>query len=180
MTFLVSPVAIAAESPLEVKGFPLGGSRAALVDRFKLLTCVGDFCGYSLTTCDIEKTRSCGTLHSDLMIGDIPVNWEAHIDNDRVVTIALITGEANFNLLVAALRQKYGKPTTDAVARVQNPFGASFEDRVVVWKRHDGEVQAVRRFGKLTLSAVVFNTLDAQQSARKAADKKTKKAAAGL
>ena len=91
-------------APLEVKGFPLGGTKAQLLERFPFLECHGDSCDYTLTTCDIEKNRRCDGLADDYRAGDIPITWLATVRDDRVTQIAFVVGAMNFDELVLACR----------------------------------------------------------------------------
>ena len=117
-----------------------------------------------------------------MKIGSIPINWMVRLADggrqgnpDRT-----ITNSGNFAAFVAAVTIKYGKPTTVNVAKVQNGFGAVFDDATARWKRRDGEVAVYRRFANVNDSVVVYSSPVAVAEDAARSTERAKKGAAGL
>lgn len=161
--------AFAQQPRLEIKGVPLGLAPDAYSPRpfFKPLQCAGDHC----------------RMPPDSIMGFGPAvveNADVELIDGKVESITMRITEAAFEPLVAAITEKYGKPTQDVDIPVQNRLGATFHDRRVTWKLVDGTIFVSQRNGDVGHGAVsLFSNKSTAAFAARQADK-PKRDAKGL
>ncbi len=170
---------VAAQPPLEFKGVPIGATKAELLATLPGFKCNGQFCFWFL---QLEPDRVCKPL-SDMSDRNRKCREQAiltsrfgpgatkdytvRIVEDRVASVAITIYETSFDITVAALTEKYGRPTVDETSTVQNRAGATFDNRRVAWKRPDGAIIAQQRSTSVDESVVHMTTHAAADVAAK-------------
>lgn len=84
--------------------------------------------------------------------------WFTELDGKIEDLRATFTSES-FPAVVAALREKYGIPTSTQTDQIKSKAGAAFSSDVVRWQLADGEIVVQQRSGRIdTMSLAIATT----------------------
>ncbi len=75
----------------------------------------------------------------------------------KLETISLTFDEKHFSQVAAALVEKYGQGNSRSET-LQNRMGATFENRILSWRRGQATLEAKRYSGKLDASGVMYRS----------------------
>lgn len=75
----------------------------------------------------------------------------------KLETISIAFDEKHFSQVAAALSEKYGQGTLTSET-VQNRMGATFENRILSWRRGQATLEAKRYSGKIDTSSVMYRS----------------------
>lgn len=89
-------------------------------------------------------------------IAGAPASLYLYFFNEKLEAISLKTGERRFFEVVAALTEKYGKPTEESSEVIQNRAGASFDNKKVLWKKGQAVIEARQRAGSVDTCSINF------------------------
>ena len=175
MTFC--SVAAADQPPFEVKGIRLGVASAAdVTERFQLdalhdpsvyvMPCLTESCFIMPETvvrarcahlADMACTRN---MYDDFRFGPvIPKHYSFKFREGKAALIMVSFEHDQFDALVIALTEKYGKPTSSTAEEVQNKMGAKFARHKVNWERPDGLILLEDRTDSdLTAGSLLMST----------------------
>jgi hypothetical protein len=135
------------QSRIEIKGVPLGLDVSAYEAVFPPpgLKCYENTC-----------YKQSG---SNLFYGDAAVTAaKADLIEGKVESIELVIWEGKFAGVAAALAEKFGKPTQDIDAPVQNRLGNTFPNRRITWNLPDGTIVAQQRSGDVESSSITLSS----------------------
>jgi hypothetical protein len=135
---LCASSAFAQSSPLEFKGVSLGATRAELLEKFPAFRCDADMCIATLSVAN--QTNGLEDFG-----GVRPTGYLVNLDGDKVAAVSIIFDSDMYPLLLAALSEKYGKPTSTQIKAVTNHAGAKFKSRSARWVRKDGNASLTER-----------------------------------
>lgn len=68
-------------------------------------------------------------------------------ENGIVQRINFILSSDSFEVVQAALSEKFGKPTTSRKEAMQNGFGAQFQNEIYIWKEKNGNEVNYQKYG---------------------------------
>lgn len=156
---LLSLPALAQSPPLEFKGIPLGLSEAHLLEKHPGFRCndnetLGRSCtfsdkGYRAFCQQVtgEPFRACIKQITELReFGPTnPSMYLAAVRGGVVLRLDILFPSQDFEGVAAALREKYGKPSGAKTEPVTNRMGATFDNRLFEWVRHDGTLRIEQR-----------------------------------
>lgn len=154
--FVAPALAATSAPPLEVQGVPLGASVEQLQQAIPLFRCYGATCTFDPAE---AASARCGPLSSDPAVlgcygrsgSDYAfasvhgAEYVAYLRAGRVGEFRVTFPTAHADEVVSALQQKYGPPSDEREFEAQNQLGARFVNRVVTWRRADGEISVERR-----------------------------------
>jgi hypothetical protein len=188
--------------PIEAKGVQLGSSESELVAKLPETKCYGTGGQKSCLLWPKDRAKArCGDIVFMGKTEDIKANSDCRINAEIELgfgpaaivksyrfefldgTLGSITVNFNtvqFARVVIALTEKYGPPTSDKVGTIQNRAGAKFDNRVVIWERLDGRIEAEERSGTIDDAYVRMNTPAYRSSTTKEFVDKAKDAAKKL
>jgi hypothetical protein len=135
-----------AEGSFDLKGVPLGATEADLVARFPGIQCRESAAATAERICSVLKDSYGGAEASLLfaLIGGKVSNMSARFSSKDFAEVA------------AAMRERFGPPTSEVTDTVTNRAGAQFENETFTWKR-GGEIATARRYsGTLDRASVTF------------------------
>ena len=188
-------VAGAQTPPLEVKGVPLGASMEELKAKLPAFDCAKTSCTLFMT---LYVNKQCPTrmataqspqvwadcvsnVRDPLKFGPANVSYyEASFMDGALGRVFIRIGQIAADQVVIALTEKYGKPTSDSVTSIQNRAGATFDSRVVVWLREDGQIRVEQRYGNVDEGAVIISSKTYDAATSKATVDQAKASAKGL
>lgn len=145
--------------PLDFKGIPLGSSDDALRQKFPELRCnvpmqkaqtesmrsIKEYWERKATEADLVCQRAFADPEPPWPLRDFAGHKAGSVS---FVYLAgkLMMAEATlpafaFRDIVEGLTQKYGPPSTSATEILQNRMGATFQNEIVTWRRHNGEIR---------------------------------------
>lgn len=188
---LVVLITHATAQPLEYKGLRLG-AEAATLDPW--LGVVGMKCEPAGGLCRALPVEDCANLPRHVanraaLFGECMAAMGKKLTFAGVRTSAPYVSVAagavesvttsfqsdDFAEMLAAVVVKYGEPSASTSPKWQNKAGATFDNRVLVWRRADGLITMTLRGAerdRSTLSMVAAGTEEARESAQKTAAKK--------
>ncbi len=138
--------ASAQEGRIDLKSVTLGASEAQVTARFPGITCRDRSVATAERMCTVLK-ETYGGAEASLsfaLIGGKVSNMGARL-NSR-----------DFANVVAAMRERFGSPSSEENETVTNPMGARFDNQVLTWRR-GGEVVVARHYsGSLDRASVTF------------------------
>jgi len=151
-----SAIAAAPTPPLEVQGVPLGATVEQLQQANPLFRCYGATCTFYPAE---AASAQCGTVSSEpAVLGCYArvgseyafasvhgAEYVAYLKGGRVGEFRVMFPTAHADEVVAALEEQYGAPSDDREFETQNQLGARFVNRVVTWRRAEGEIKVERR-----------------------------------
>jgi len=134
----------------EFKGMALGADVAQFEKNRRFLC---------LKPKNASADLACGMRRADgETIAGIPVeSLMLFFTEAKLQTIYITFASKEFDTVVAALQEKYGKvtPLTD---EVQNRMGATFNNETYSWRKSDQVLKAEKYGSKITTSRVTFQT----------------------
>jgi hypothetical protein len=94
-------------------------------------------------TCSIEKAaKTCkedGCLDNFCRIGDVNVMvFQVTFEDEKLISISAQTRGSMAPLFIDALKSRYGKPNKTLTEKMQNGYGAVFNDTTYSWSFKDG------------------------------------------
>ena len=135
-----------AEGGFDLKGVPLGATEADLVARFPGIQCRERTAATAERICSVPK-ESYGSAEAGLLFAVI---------GGKVSNMSARFNSKDFAEVVAAMRERFGPPTSEETETVTNRAGAQFENKTFTWKR-GGEIATARRYaGTLDRASVTF------------------------
>ena len=152
----VSRIAAAQAPPLEVQGVALGASAEQLQQTIPQFRCYGATCSFDPSD---AATAQCGPVSSDPSVlacyaqagsqyafaSAHGARYAAYLHEGRVGEFRVTFPMASADTVASTLQEKYGPPSLDREFDAKNRLGASFVNRVVTWRRADGEITVERR-----------------------------------
>lgn len=103
-------------------------------------------------------------------------SYVAHLRDDVVHTVTVSISPADFDAAVAAVSERYGKPTR-AESTVSNRMGAKFDQVRVHWVVEDSALAGSKRAGDLETSSFHLTTKAAAMESEKRRQDAAKKGA---
>ncbi len=170
----VPQICLADASEISFKGIVLGkATEKDVLEKFNGAKRYGAFifakpsynadaiCG---TLTDSLKNPSILTCRSEAMasqlfrIGQTSAGEFIFTDKDGTIEeVSASFSTSSFEAVLAALIEKYGKPTSQESERVQNKIGTTFNSMSATWKLSDGTLVVRERSGKVdTMSLQIF------------------------
>jgi hypothetical protein len=170
--FIYSAVTVAQLPPMDVRGVPLGASVAELQSKIPGFECVRTECSFSVRAYTGKQCRNSGDLEclrkvwSTTDFGTVHVRYYlAEFRDDKLGRIVARVDQEDLDELVIGLTKKYGAPTSDSVKQVQNPAGATLENRMVTWERPDGSIKVQQRYAYSDECAVIISSKEFGEAA---------------
>jgi hypothetical protein len=177
---LMPPWAIGQTPSLSFKGIDLGkATRADVLNRYPGASVYAgriraDTRNYAIPKCGSIRFSGTGECRSDAVesqlfrIGDTSSGEFTFLEVEEVVEeVEAIFSTQSYMAVVAALEEKYGKPTSAEVTEAKNLAGATLMNRSARWKLSDGEISALERSGlmntmqlKMTTNRLIAKRLD--------------------
>ena len=141
----------ASAEPISLKGLAPGMSKGKLETAYKGLTSActkarnapvpTEICGYT------TKKRSLVDIPAlDTFAGAPVERWLAIVSEDVTTTILVTQSSSDYERVVAALTERWGKPASAKSSTVQNRMGATFDQMETEW-RVDGSVLLAKKRG---------------------------------
>lgn len=189
---------LAADPPaLSFKGIEFGKAvEQDVAEKFKgakryASTIIATSTYYADSTCgslvDSVRNPAIGSCRSEAFggplfrIGQTSAGEFMFTDRDGKIEELRATFTSNsFGTVIAALEEKYGKPTSSQAEQIQNKAGASFSNTVTTWKLPDGEIVATERSGKIETMSLRMSTNKVIAQRVEDAKKSVKEAAKNL
>jgi hypothetical protein len=75
----------------------------------------------------------------------------------KLETIGITFDEKHFSQVGAALEEKYGQGNLKSET-LQNRMGATFENRILSWRKGEATLEAKRYSGKIDTSSVIYRS----------------------
>lgn len=155
---------------LEFKGIALGSAIATIEDTGRF-SCSDPRSPIADRICSLK-------FNERETIAGVPIRVLAlYYYSGKLETISIAFDEKYFSQIVPALSEKYGHGTV-RLETLQNRMGATFENRILSWRRGQATLEAKRYSGKLDTSSVMYRSDFALQEfarRRKASVKDTSK-----
>lgn len=155
---------------LEFKGIALGSAIATIEDTGRF-SCRDPGSPIADRICSLK-------FNERETIAGVPIRVLAlYYYSGKLETISIAFDEKYFSQVAPALSEKYGQGTV-RLETLQNRMGATFENRILSWRRGQATLEAKRYSGKLDTSSVMYRSDFALQEfarRRKASVKGTSK-----
>jgi hypothetical protein len=146
---LLASVAQAQTDGFEFKGIALG-SDAAPFESNKRFLCY--------TPSNTLADRACGLRREGETIAGVPVDSLMLLFYDnKLHTIFISVASKNFDEVVAALQEKYGKVVSQN-EEIHNRMGATFNDETYSWRKPGQVLTAEKYAGDINHSRLTFQT----------------------
>lgn len=144
---------VTAAEILEVRGIALGASSVDLIRLHPDADCrpSEEFAG---STCFI---KGYGGAESAVVMYSVV--------GETVESVTVIFDASEYGSVCLALRAKFGAPTEEASATVENAMGASFENRTKSWTVGTHTLKAEERAGRVNKSAISLTSADGKREA---------------
>lgn len=168
-TFVLSISTVAQADGFNFKGLAFGSSvatvkemRPAYLCRATLDSVTGDkICGLTPEKkCMNEPgnypdNRSCReAVRKEMTFAGVPANISLFFYEDKFGLASALFASSDFARITAALREKYGKPSSVKTEPVTNRMGATFENQVLEWKKSGTAIRAEKYTSSLDDSTV--------------------------
>ena len=144
----MSSSALAQTAVLEFKGVPLGATKEQMLDKFPRMQChEANTCSYFPPSSELcESTPGTPGCDAFSYFGPARAMMYWITLQDGVVRKAVISFVPDdYDALVAALRDAYGKPSVDTRSAIQRGARPSLDNRTVRWNEPSGSITAVKR-----------------------------------
>lgn len=158
--------------PIELKGVPLGATQAELTEKIHGFSCSSTRCFYLQSSASSPEAYRFGSV--------TPVGYAVELVDDRVAYISVLIQESAYGEALAALKEKYGRPTTERVEKKSNAMGATFESRIATWSRKDGQIKIEQRGSTVDRGSVTMHVPDFFIRKGREAEEKARAAAKNL
>lgn len=139
---LASPAAGA--QGIDIKNARLGMSEAEITRLFPTLFCRASYTNVAERSC-VDNRSSYGGADAALFFGFI---------RNQATVLSVTLSPKDFDAVAAALKNKYGEPTTTETPMVQNRAGMQFENTILSWTLGDEMLRARRYASNLDKSSV--------------------------
>lgn len=157
---LLSTQAIASE-PFEIKGVKLGATEAEVLEknpdikRCENAAKAGARSALADRECSIWRN-----LHKDdvAVFAGFPASISFKLINEQVGYVSVHLDSVHFNEVVAALKSKYGEPSSNKTEVVTNRMGAKFENNIVEWRQGASVIRAYKIASRINNSSVMLFT----------------------
>ena len=153
---LISAAAAQPTGPIAVQGVPLGATLEQLQQAIPQFKCYGATCTFDPldaaaaqcgeASADQSVLACYGRSGAEYALGPVHgAKYSAFLKGGRVGEIRVTFPAARADEVVAAMTEKYGKPTDDRQFESQSRLGEKFGNRAVTWNRPDGVIAVERR-----------------------------------
>lgn len=155
---LAMPLTAAAQTwkqePSAVFGIPIGGQ----LENDRISECGGvkaEEGNQPIAVCAMQRPGYGGILIAGF---PVPVFESGFIDReDGTVTTVVLNGKhANYKDIKTLLVERYGKPTTSRIERLQNKMGATFTSEVSFWNGKNVSLTLQERSGTVDETTAFF------------------------
>lgn len=142
--------AAGSNTELEFKGIALG-SAIATIEETGRFSCRDPGSPIADRICSLK-------FNERETIAGVPIRVLAlYYYSGKLETISIAFDEKYFSQVAPALSEKYGQGTVRLEA-LQNRMGATFENRILSWRRGQTTLEAKRYSGKLDTSSVMYRS----------------------
>lgn len=160
---LVALAVTAHAEPITLKGLAPGMTKAELEAAYTGFTssCMKpksapsgtEVCGYTTGKRSLVDIRALDTF------GGVRVDrWVAILNDDVAKSIVVNLASDDFERVVAALTERWGKPESEKNSVVQNRMGATFDQIETTWKSEGSVLVAKKRRGKVDEMGLYLST----------------------
>lgn len=148
------------QEPLTFKGFSIGAGKAEFTSAFPGIKCTGETCIMAPSRdCSYADPQQSECFKAMSYGGFLPDYVAAKFENDRLVSVYISVPEPRFRSLSVAMKERFGAPTQERDRPVQNRAGATFDNKVLVWRAAEGQLTLTQRAGKIDQSSVFLISL---------------------
>jgi hypothetical protein len=147
---LAFSLAFGQSEPFEFKGIGLGSDITAIESSPKF-SCRNPDSPIADRICSLrygERETIAGAPIGTLLL---------YYYDGKLQTISISLEAKHFSQVAEALKEKYGEGNSKTET-IQNRMGASFENRIVTWRKPGAILEAKRFSGKIDTSSVMFRT----------------------
>jgi hypothetical protein len=102
------------------------------------------------------------------------------LHSDRATTLSVSFSPSDFDMIVGAMKERFGAATNEETTTLTNRMGARFENHIVTWKRGDQKVEAKRYAGSVDRASVLFSSKAALEEFKERSIEEKKKRAGDL
>lgn len=142
--------AVGNNTELEFKGISLGSAITTVEDTGRF-SCRDPRSPIADRICSLK-------FNERETIAGVPVRVLAlYYYSGKLETISIAFDEKYFSQVAPALSEKYGQGTVRSET-LQNRMGATFENRILSWRRGQATLEAKRYSGKLDTSSVMYRS----------------------
>lgn len=167
--------AIASDAALDFKGLRLGSSYS-------------EFASNNRFRCSEEKKSPLGDATCSYIYGtretvaDAAVIWATFYFYDGALArVSVLIDEADFDQVLAAYLEKYGRPASTRKGSITTRMGAKLNNELAVWTRASGSIELRRRTSAdVTQSSITYEIQAADRLYRDRAIKAQKRGAQDL
>ncbi|MDP4027533.1 MAG: hypothetical protein Q8P42_00990 [Gallionella sp.] len=153
--FIIAPIALAEEEPLEIKGISFGASETQFIEKNPTAECKNSRDEQEA----IMGDRICRLYEPDgTTYAGVPANISVFFFADKMDSALILLNSKDFNLVKSALILKYGKPTTTKMERLTTAMGGEILNEKNEWQRKDSKAIINRYAGKITRCIVSFSS----------------------
>ncbi len=151
ITLIIFSTSAHAEEPLEFKGFALGSTLASADSVHPL------YCKKRFDPATPNKVCTTAFAKDDTIAGHPIDKITLYFFDDSLQIITIFFHEKYFSDIVSALTEKYGVGTVTE-STIQNRMGATFDDKILIWRKGSAFVRAERYAGQIDMSSVFYQT----------------------
>lgn len=177
---------------IDFKGFELGGSEAAFVEKWPYYICPVKQEGKT-RNCIASKSTYCKEAHpkpsspcvsafnNEVTYGGRPVNSiMATFSDDQLASITVFASSDHYDEISTALKQKIKAPVSRTSEALTNRMGVKFENEKLTWAKDDWVITVEKYAGKVTDMMVTINTKKFIMELQQRVTERKKKAADDL
>lgn len=147
LALLIVPVVYGGDDAYEFKGIKLGSDIKELVEKPEIP------CEFSKDTviadeiCRVRGTIGGTPLKSGLL----------YYYSDKLHSISLTVKASDFDQVVAAMKEKYGKPTDMIREPVQTRAGVTYQNQKYIWQNKTSSITVEKYAGTIDRSHITYH-----------------------